>query len=164
VPESVPDYIAIIDRLIAEDVRFVLIGGLAMIAHGSSRLTFDVDVTFARDRGNVARLAAALSNFSPRPRDFPDGLPFVWDTSTLMLMTNSTLVTSVGEVDLLGEPAGASDFEALYRRSIEMEIFGRKVRVASLDDLEAMKRAVGRAKDLDHLRDIQALRELRDES
>jgi predicted nucleotidyltransferase len=41
---------------------------------------------------------------------------------------------------------------------------GRQVRVASLDDLAAMKRAAGREKDLDHLRDIEALKSLMNES
>lgn len=160
-PESVPDFIAVIDRLNAEGVRFVLIGGLAMIAHGSARLTFDIDVSFARDSANLNRLAKALHDFDPRPRDYPADLPFVWDASTLRFATNTTLSTTAGDVDLIGEPPGAMDFEALYHRAVEMTIFGHPVRVASLDDLESMKLALNRTKDLDHLLDIEALRRMK---
>lgn len=74
-PESVPDFTTFFERLEAEDCRYVLIGGLAMIAHGSARLTFDLDLSIARDRDNVDRIVRALAPLLPRPRGFPDELP-----------------------------------------------------------------------------------------
>lgn len=157
-PESVPDFTTVFDRLEEEQCRYVLIGGLAMIAHGSVRLTFDVDLSIARDRENVDRLVRALAPLNPRPRGFPDDLPFVWDSMALRGMTVSTLRTSAGDVDLLAAPEGIDSFDGLWSRSVEADVFGRKVRIASLDDLAAMKTAAGRPKDLEDLRAIALLR------
>lgn len=159
-PESVPDFTTFVEHLQAEGVRFVVIGGLAMIAHGSARLTFDMDISFSRSRENIDRLAKALAPLKPRPRGFPEELPFLWDAISLRSMTTSTLRTLAGDLDLLAEPEGIDGFEGLYERAVELEILGRKVKVASLDDLAAMKKAAGREKDFDHLRDIEALKRL----
>jgi len=47
------------------NVDFVLIGGLAAVAYGSARATFDIDVVYARNDGNVKRLVDALSPYTP---------------------------------------------------------------------------------------------------
>ena len=49
-------------------MRFVIVGGLAVTIHGSSYVTFDLDFSHARDRGNLSRLAQALSPFHPPQR------------------------------------------------------------------------------------------------
>ena len=70
-----------------------------------------------------------------------------------------TLSTRFGDLDLLAHPDPSLDFESLAARSIAAEIFGLEVRVASLDDLIAMKRAAGRPKDRIELEILGALRE-----
>src|SRR5919199_3323078 len=96
--------------LIQHQVEFVIVGGVAISAHGSSYLTYDLDVCHARTRENLTRLAAALAPFHPRPRNFPADLPFVWDEQTLGQGTNFTLTTDLGNVDLLGEVKGVGDY------------------------------------------------------
>src|ERR1700749_1065832 len=99
-------------KLLAQHkVEFVIVGGVAISAHGSSYLTYDLDVCYARSRENLKRLAAALTPYQPRPRDFPAGLPFVWDEQTLRQGTNFTLSTDLGNIDLLGEVAGLGGYE-----------------------------------------------------
>ena len=49
-------------------MRFVIVGGLAVTIHGSSYVTFDLGFSHARDRGNLSRLAQALSPFDPPQR------------------------------------------------------------------------------------------------
>jgi hypothetical protein len=161
-PESVPDFTTFFERLQAEDCRYVLIGGLAMIAHGSARLTFDLDLSIARDGENVERLVRALAPLQPRPRGFPDELPFVWDSVALRGMTTATLRTTAGDIDLLAEPEGVDNFDGLWSRAVEGEVFGRTVRIASLEDLAGMKKAAGREKDLEDLRYISILLAQRD--
>ena len=160
-PESVPDFTTLFSRLEFEGCRYVLIGGLAMIAHGSARVTFDMNVSFARDRENAARRARALAPLKPRPRGFPGDLPFVWDEAVVRAMSVATLRTTAGDLDLLAEPEGIDSFEGLWTRSMEGEIMGHKVRIASLDDLVRMKRAAGRPKDQDDLRTLGILVERR---
>lgn len=71
-------------------VRFVIIGGLAVTTHGSSYVTFDLDLCDARDDENLARLARALRPVNPRLRGAPAGLPFQFDEETLRRGRNFT--------------------------------------------------------------------------
>ena len=158
-PESVPDFKTLLERFEAEEARVVLIGGLAMIAHGSTRVTFDMDVSFARDRENVGRIVRALAPLNPRPRGFPEDLPFVWSETTLRSLSTVTLRTTAGNLDLLAEPAGVESFEGLWTRAVDGDVAGRRAKVASIGDLDAMKRAAGRPKDIDDLHFIEAIRE-----
>ena len=159
-PESLPDFIAVLRVLNANNVRYVLIGGLAMIAHGADHITQDIDIGYARDRRNLQAIAAALSTAHPRPRDFPPDLPFLWDERTLRAVSNFTLETDMAAVDLLGEISGIETFEALWERSVQTELYGLPVRIASLEDLITMKRAANRPKDQRHLLELEALRKL----
>ena len=77
------DFEGLIRRLGAADVRFVLIGGFAGAILGSPRTTVDLDIAYARDEENLARLASALEPLLPRLRGAPPGLPFVLDVATL---------------------------------------------------------------------------------
>lgn len=149
------------DRLLAEDCRFVLIGGLAMIAHGSTRNTFDTDISIARDRDNAIRLTRALAPLKPRPRGLPADLPFIWDETAVRSMSIATLTTTAGYLDWLTEPKGVDSFNGLLARAVDGNIIGRKVKVASEEDLYAMKKAAGRPKDLDDIRFLETLRQRR---
>jgi hypothetical protein len=107
----------LLSRLTEHGVEFVVIGGLAVIAHGHIRTTADLDVCYARTPENVRRLVAALADLSPRLRGAPPELPFFWDEKTVKNGLNFTLVTSLGELDLLlgCEVSGAHEAGALDR-------------------------------------------------
>lgn len=79
----ITDVGALLRALAAHQVRHVLVGGAAAVAHGSARLTQDVDVVYARDPVNVAALVAALAPTHPYLRGAPPGLPFRWDDRTV---------------------------------------------------------------------------------
>lgn len=160
-PEKLPDFQPILAALKAANVRFVLIGGLAMAAHGSSYITQDIDIGYARDRENARAIAKALADRHPRPRDFPPDLPFQWDEKTLLAATNLTLETDDAPIDFLAEIAGIHSFEELWERSVVVELYDVSIHVASLDDLIAMKRAANRVKDQSHIPELEALRKLR---
>lgn len=153
-----PDFSNVLAALDAAGVRYVLIGGLAMIVHGSAHITVDIDICYARDQANFASLVTALKPSSPRLRGAPEGLPFFFDTRLFSNALNLTLTTDLGDVDLLGEVPGVGSFEALWEHSAILDLDGISVHVASLDDLIAMKRAAGRAKDQAHLRDLEEIR------
>ena len=160
-PELLPDFANVLAALEAAQVRFVLIGGLAMVAHGSVHITVDIDVCYARDRANFDALVAALKSSNPHLRGAPEGLPFFFDTRTFANALNLTLATDLGSVDLLGEVPGVASFDALWERSVVIDLEGVLVHVASLEDLIAMKRAAGRTKDQAHLMELEKLRELK---
>jgi hypothetical protein len=148
----------IIDRLRAEDVAFVIIGGVAMVLRGSSRTTIDLDLCYERSRDNLERLARAIASLNPRLRGAPPELPFLWDAQTLRSGLNFTLTTSAGDLDLLGEVPGIGAFEAVRRLASPMTIYGDTTLVLDLDGLEKAKRAAGRAKDLLDLAEIEEIR------
>jgi hypothetical protein len=155
-----PDFTEALAALQTNQVRFVLIGGLALMSYGSGIFTRDMDLCYARDGANLVALAEPLAPLHPRLRGAPEGLPFTLDARSLRSGANFTLVTDAGEVDLLGDVLGAESFEALWERSTVMEFFGVPVHIASLDDLIAMKRAAGRTKDEPHLWELERLRAL----
>lgn len=155
---------AILAALTAHQVRFVLIGGVAMSFHGSSHVTDDIDIYYARDPENWAAIVNALAPNHPYIRGAPKDLPFFWDVRMLRSGLNFTLATDIGAIDLLGEASGAPAFDVLWARAMTVDVQGMSVRVASLDDLIAMKEAAGRPKDQAHLLELRALRNLMQDS
>jgi predicted nucleotidyltransferase len=145
------------------DVRFILIGGVAARAHGAARLTQDVDLSYARDDANLARLVAALSPASPYLRGVPPGLPFEWSAATLRAGLNFTLTTAWGDLDLLGDIPAGGGYEEMLPHSEEVAVFGVTIRLLALDWLIHVKRAAGRPKDLEVIAELEAIREEREE-
>jgi len=151
----------ILELLSRGGVQFIVVGGLAAIAHGNTRTTYDVDAVYARDGENIQRLAKVLIPIHPYLRGAPPGLPFRWDEKTIRMGLNFTLTTDLGSLDLLGEVAGAGNFQQLLPHSEELILFGVNCRCATLERLIQMKRAAGRPKDLLFLAELQALLEER---
>jgi hypothetical protein len=152
-------------RLLSErHVEYVLIGGLAMRAHGSAHLTEDLDICYSRAPQNLRALAAALAAVHPYLRGAPPGLPFRLDEATLQAGLNFTLTTDYGWIDLLGEVSGIGPYDNVVAQSIEQELYGLAVRVLSLDGLIAAKRAAARNKDHSHLLELEELKKMRDAS
>ena len=153
------DFEGLIRRLGAADVRFVLIGGFAGTILGSPRTTVDLDIAYARDEENLARLASALEPLLPRLRGAPPGLPFVLDVATLARGLNFTLTTTLGDLDLLGDVTGGGGYADLLPHTHRIRVFGTEIAVVTLDQLIRLKRAMGRPKDLAALAELEALLE-----
>jgi predicted nucleotidyltransferase len=146
-PPKAPDLRRLLGPLVNQGVNFVLIGGMAGIARGSSYPSYDLDIAYARDKTNVKRLVVALEEIGVRLRGAPADLPFQLDERTIENGANFTFVTPFGDLDVLADVDGIRRFEELHAGSEEKEVFGLSVRVASLDHLIAMKRAANRPKD-----------------
>jgi hypothetical protein len=153
------DIEALLQALNNHRVEYIVVGGVAALAHGSARLTQDLDILYRRSPENLDRLVAALHEVKPYLRGAPPGLPFVWDKTTLSHGLNFTLETSLGWLDLLGEIPGGGRYEDLVSDSAELEMFSGVSKCLSLDQLIRAKRAAGRPKDLEALAELEALRE-----
>jgi hypothetical protein len=153
----------IIDCLREANARFVLIGGVAVVLNGVNRHTIDLDVAYSREAENLEAIANALKPLRPQLRTVDGPIPFLWDAKTLKAGVNFTLHTEAGWLDLLADPEGAPDFETLWNEAVEIEFYGRTVKVASIEHLIAMKKAAGRGKDLADLADLNALVQLKNE-
>jgi hypothetical protein len=152
-----------LQTLCDEDVDFVVIRGLSATFHGSSQVTYDLDICFSRTAANLRKLAAALAPHHPRLRGIPKGVPFVWDERTLRNGTIFTLQTDLGEIDLLAEVEGLGDFDSVQKHSIMVDAFERRFATLDLPALIRAKRAAGRAKDLSALAELEGLLEAEQE-
>lgn len=138
----------ILRRLLEHGVDFVLIGGLAGMARGSSYPSYDVDIAYARAETNLERLASALNDLGATLRGAPRDLPFQLDARTLKAGVHFTFETRYGSLDILTDPDGAPSYEKLKAAAgAPAEVEGEAIFVASLDHLIAMKEASGRTKD-----------------
>ena len=153
----VTDFEALLGVLIDAKVDFLIVGGVAAIAHGAARLTQDIDIVYERSRENLDRIVTALEPQNPYLRGVPPGLPFDWSTETLERGLNFTLTTELGDIDLLGEITGGGNYEQLAGTSVGMRLFGLECQFLDLEALIRTKRAAGRPKDLEALAELEAL-------
>jgi transcriptional regulator with XRE-family HTH domain len=137
----------LLDALDRKEVDFVVIGGVAGLAHGSAYPTYDLDIAYARDARNLERMAAALRTMRVTLRGAPDDLPFKVDARTLGAGMNFTFLTEFGAFDILGEVDGVRSYDELRSPASIEQVGGIPVRVASLNHLIGMKRRVDRTKD-----------------
>ena len=155
------DYRKLIEILALNSVRFIIVGGAAATAHGSSRLTDDLDLVYQREPENVGKIVKSLRPHHPYLRGAPEGLPFKWAEDTIWHGLNFTLTTALGAVDLLGEITLGGGYENLLPYCIRLEVFGHECLCLGLERLIEVKRAAGRRKDLDAVAELQRILEER---
>jgi hypothetical protein len=151
------DYRKALDTLRGGGVRFIVIGGAAATAHGSTQLTNDLDVVYARGADDIQRLATALAPHNPYLRGVPSGLPFKFDAPTIKRGLNFTLDTAFGPLDLLGEATGGGTYDSLSPRTVTLDLFGGPCLCVDLPTLIQLKRAAGRPKDILALGELEAI-------
>lgn len=138
-------------RVLAQhNVEYVLIGGLAAVLHGSPTFTNDADICPRRDRPNLERLAAALTEMHARIRTDaePDGLVFACDAEFLARMKMVNMQTEYGWFDVSFEPGGFErGYDELAPNAVEYPVEDFSVKVASLHDVIRSKEAANRDKD-----------------
>jgi hypothetical protein len=142
-------------------VELVVVGGVAGGIHGSPFVTNDLDVCYANDRANVARLVRVLRPWAPYPRGWEAGLPFSLDARTFRTTPVLTLRTSQGDLDLLDRVDGVGAYPEAVASSEEAVAFGMRFRVLTLDALIRARRASARPKDLAQIPTLEALAELK---
>jgi hypothetical protein len=146
-----------VDRLTVAGVRFVVIGGLAARAHGSARITEDLDIRYDPAPDNVKRLAALLAEWHAYLRGVEPGLPFTLDERTFHSTPVMTLITDHGAIDVMDRVAGIGEYDEVLRRSVEAVDAEARFRVLDLPALLDAKRATQRPKDQEQLPELEAL-------
>jgi hypothetical protein len=145
--------VELLSTLVQQSVDFVLVGGLAVQLHGYMRMTYDVDLVLAMNNANLTRFIDAaiglgLTPVIPVPIDSLKNADLIdkWHKEKGMLafaLREPGLAGSV--IDVLVRPDVS--YERLVADAIDGELFGRKVKVASIDHLLEMKRIANRPKD-----------------
>jgi Nucleotidyl transferase AbiEii toxin, Type IV TA system len=163
-PDSVanlPDFYrpaALVQALVEGGVDFVIIGGVAVILQAMPRFTKDLDICYSTTQDNLDALGSVLVALEARLRGVPEAVPFVPDGRTLRQTQIMCLTTPVGDIDLLVDPEGAPTYNTLRRHADIMSLGGQSVRVASIEDMLAMKRAAGRLGDVVDVESLEAAR------
>jgi len=153
------DFEALLRHLVGHEVEFILVSGAAAVAHGSTRLTEDLDIVYRRTPDNIARLAACLAPSKPYLLGAPPGLPFQLDAGTIGRDLNFTLTTQFGALDLLGELTGGGRYEDLLPHTMKLEVFGVPCLCLGLQRLIEVKRPAGRPRDLEAIAELEAILE-----
>ena len=148
---------SILHGLEAERIKFVVIGGLAAAAHGSRRLTDDIDICYSTTSANLKGLSGLLAKWKAYPRGIEQGLPFFMDERQFRVTPLMTLVTKEGMVDVLDVVKGVGDYDKCLNRSVAITAFDTRFRILDLPALIDAKRAAGRPRDIDHLPELEAL-------
>ncbi|CAA9506252.1 MAG: hypothetical protein AVDCRST_MAG30-2214 [uncultured Solirubrobacteraceae bacterium] len=161
-PERLPEFrpSALLDRLVTAEVDFVVIGGFAALVHGGSQLTRDLDICYSPGDDNLDRLGRTLIELDATLSGVAEDVPFVPDGRTLRRTQILTLLTEAGRLDLLVDPSGSPGYDRLSERALRVEWAGTTIKVASLEDLIAMKRAAGRPKDLLAVEELEAIQRI----
>ena len=167
-PPAELDAEGILEILSRHGVRYVVIGGMAGVLHGSGLTTSDLDITPAQDDENLSRLSGALEELDAKLR-VPDGaaVPFPFEPQFLAGLSVATLRTRLGDLDVCFRPSAPGrdntfNYEDLLANAMAIEL-DHPVLVAALDDVIASKEAAGRTKDLTTLGTLYRLREILDE-
>ncbi len=150
------DPVPLLRHLHAHGVEHIIIGGLAVSAHGHVRPSKDLDIVPNPRRGNLERLVAGLTATNATQAEVSDfdaaELPMsATRVEDLMQGGNFCLVTDLGDLDIFQWASGieADDLYAeLDREAVTGSVEGVPVRVCGLEHLRAMKRAAGRPQDL----------------
>ena len=148
------------------DVRYIVVGGVAVVLHGYARLTVDIDLVVDLAAEQATKTIDVLTNLGLRPRVPVDAGEFAsqdkrdeWiREKNMSVFTMLDPANPMRQVDLFVEPP--IEFSRLWSRSEEVELEHTRVRVACIADLIEMKQIAGRPQDL---ADIEALRKLSDE-
>ena len=153
-------------RVLTEhEVRCIVVGGVAAAAHGSTRLTNDLDICYERTQTNARSLARALHALRARLFDGERDLGSAFDYRTLQHGDMLTFSTDAGGLDCLAAPDGTEGFDDLAKSAVDVEFVRLHVLVASLDDMIRMKRASGEKPNrLDDRADLERLLFLKEEA
>jgi predicted nucleotidyltransferase len=157
---------AIAEALDRTQVRYLVVGGIAVVAHGHLRYTADLDLVLDPDPGALRRAIEALSALGYRPRapiafeGFADPAQRrAWaEQKGMMVFSLVSSEHAATELDLFLE--SPFDFEAVYSRSVRMTLRdGTAITVVALADLIELKRSAGRERDLQDIRELESLRD-----
>lgn len=133
------DYKDMLQCLLEENVRFLLVGAYAVAVYGHPRATKDMDLFVRAAPDNAANLMKALRRFGAPLADVSEA-DFSSEGVVFQIGNNPR------RIDILTRISGV-DFEHAYANKKDVCIEGMEIPVISLEDLIANKRATGRLQD-----------------
>jgi hypothetical protein len=141
------DLRALLEALHEREVRFVVIGGVAVAAHGYVRGTEDLDLVPDPDPANLDRLSDALAGLESTLPTVDRAFDPSTDAKVIRGGGNVTANTRFGGLDIVQRAGGVPSYSELLQDSVESDLLGVPVRICSLGRLREMKQAAGRDQD-----------------
>jgi predicted nucleotidyltransferase len=152
---SPPAFDELLRRLAVAEVRFVLVGGLAVNAWGVVRGTKDLDIVVDQEPENLNRLATLATAAGGHVHTSDSFLSSSFSIAAILARGERVEIeTELGSLDVVQGLPGVPSYTELRSRALEVDLMGVIVAVCSLTDLRAMKRAAGRTRDLADLEDL----------
>lgn len=140
-------FLAVLRALSSEGVDYVLVGGYAVVLHGSRRFTEDIDILIRNDEDNVRKLRKALTSVFNDENISEITSTEIANYSVIRYIADETFF-----IDIIGNPGEAFIIDSVKSEQIEFD--GVKVNIATLESLYKMKSNTYRAVDIE---DIQFL-------
>ncbi len=167
--ERVMLYDDILRSLQDHDIRYLLVGGIAVNLYGFARATADLDLLLAMDDQNLLRFVGILQEGGWRPR-VPVRLEQLADSESrhrwitekhMQVFTVVNPARPMEELDILLE--SGIDFDAAFDRRQVLSAEGMEISLVSLEDLMVMKRQAGRERDYIDLKALEQIKQISDE-
>jgi hypothetical protein len=142
------DLRALLQALVDREIRFIVIGGVAVGAHGYVRATADLDIVPDPDPENLNRLIDALRALGATlPTAGNRKFNPAEDAKVVRRGGNVTTDTELGGLNVIQLASGVPGYSQLADAAVESTVLGVPVRICSLADLRGMKQAQGREQD-----------------
>jgi len=158
--------VAIFQSLSKADIRYLVAGGLAVVAHGYVRFTADIDIILGMDEHNLMKAMQVFDTMGYKPRAPVMLNDFIYAEKRAEWITEKGLTVfslwnpdePATEVDIFVEPP--IDFDKAYSAGVNFSITNEvDVKVLCLNDLVFIKRQAGRQKDMDDIDNLIAIHE-----
>lgn len=156
-------YLDLFRCLHTRDVRYLLAGGLAMNLHGVPRMTMDVDLVIALDDANIDAFLECARELGLKPQA-PVLLESLKDADQRRSWIEEKHLIAFALVGASGMPTvdillkHQLDFDSALTRAVVQNIDDVPVRIASVDDMIALKQNTGRRQDSDDVEHLLRLR------
>jgi hypothetical protein len=147
----------LVRRLCVSNVEFSIIGGLAAVQHGTSYVTYDLDVCARFTFENLRKIEAAIRDLHPKWRI--KEMPFELTEELARGLKNIYLTTDLGKFDCLSEVQAVGDFDAVLKESRKFQFPWGPCYVLDIPALIRAKEAIGRPQDFLVTKQLHAIQE-----
>jgi hypothetical protein len=154
---SAPLFDELLGRLVQADIRFVVVGGLALGSWGVVRGTKDCDIVPDPAPENLDMLAHVAAELGGHVQLGESLLGSERSIAGLLRSGERALIaTHLGDLDVVQGLEGVLPYAELRSQAIDVEMGDLTIAICALEHLRAMKRAAGRPRDLVDLDDLDA--------
>ena len=139
------DFLFVLNK---HQVRYILVGGFAVILHGYSRTTGDMDIWVDRSKENYQRLKAAFGEFGMPVFDMTEENFLdhpVWDVFTFGVPPVA--------IDIMVKVKGL-DFDENFNHAVTFEDDGLLIKTIHKNQLIKAKKHSNRPKDIDDIQNL----------